>query len=657
MSRRILWALLGLVLVTSPARAQDAPSEDIEEIEILGVRPGALERLETASSDTIFTEDAKGENATLADLLGGVGGLWVRRLGGRGEPVELSIRGSAPNQVVLTLDGVPVNNALTGIADAADYCLPSIERVDVVRGAGASQVGSGAIGGVVDLRSQSGGEPRTRATFAGGAFDTFEGSVQHARDLGELGVALGYCGFRTNGDFEFARPTITSGGFAGGFDPDEVTRMNNERVRHGANAALSHPLGPGELRLTDLFTFVDGGTPGIDSGNGPIAGQALEAERRNLSNLAILEWSGTLGLGEDRLIARAHHRFEENRFEDPIPGLGPPIDSRARVSTFGAQLREAWTFDALGSPQDLAVFADVTRDELRANDQPSRERDRGGAGVETTLRAFDERVVLTAGVRVDAADGFAAQWLPQFGLAWTPLRWLRVTANAGRAYRIPNFNELFLPNQGFIRGNPALDAEDAWNFDAGVALAFDRVGPLEDVDLRGGVFRRDIDDSVVWVRSSPFTIEPINTGPAVASGFEASLAFAITPLLRVRANHTHLDTERDATGRSLPGQPEHESFVRVVLGPEDAFKLVGELQDTGEILVNEGGSLRLPSRTVWNASVSVNLAAVDAVATTTRATEIWAFFAIDNLSDEAVRDAVSFPQPGRQASAGLEVAW
>jgi hypothetical protein len=37
--------------------------------------------------------------------------------------------------------------------------------------------------------------------------------------------------------------------------------------------------------------------------------------------------------------------------------------------------------------------------------------------------------------------------------------------------------------------------------------------------------------------------------------------------------------------------------------------------------------------------------------------ELWIFVAGNNLSDEAMRDFLGFPQPGRHFSSGLEVRW
>jgi outer membrane receptor protein involved in Fe transport len=238
-----------------------------------------------------------------------------------------------------------------------------------------------------------------------------------------------------------------------------------------------------------------------------------------------------------------------------------------------------------------------------------------------------------------------------------PLAWLRLRAQAGRAYRAPGFDELYHPDEGFLRGNPDLSPEDAWNVDGGVELELAQAGPLSNLRLRATGFYREIDDSIVWVLVDLRTIAPINTGSATTVGFEASASIDWTRYLRLSANHTYTDSERDATGESLSGVPEHETFARLRLGPEKVWKLVGEVHRVSEIQVNEGGSYRLPSRVVWNASASLNLSAVPFLPFDRFARELWIFAALDNIGDESVRDAVSFPQPGRNGRAGVEVRW
>jgi outer membrane receptor protein involved in Fe transport len=247
--------------------------------------------------------------------------------------------------------------------------------------------------------------------------------------------------------------------------------------------------------------------------------------------------------------------------------------------------------------------------------------------------------------------------VPALGAVVSPLSWLRLRANAGRAYRVPNFDELYHPDQGYIRGNPDLDPEDAWNFDAGFELLLAQLGPLADARFVASWFRREIDESITWELVSNNTVAPINTGEATAQGVELALGFRITEYLAVTLNHTELDSERDQTGERLPGQPKRESFARVQLGPPRLWKLVGEWQRTDEILVNEGGGRFLPEREVWNASAALNLAGLPRLALGRWVGELWIFVDANNLSDEAVRDTLAFPQPGRNLTAGVEAHW
>jgi hypothetical protein len=60
---------------------------------------------------------------------------------------------------------------------------------------------------------------------------------------------------------------------------------------------------------------------------------------------------------------------------------------------------------------------------------------------------------------------------------------------------------------------------------------------------------------------------------------------------------------------------------------------------------------------VWNASASLNLASIRRLGLESHVSDVWLFVEMNNIADVAVRDALAFPQPGRHASAGLEVRW
>jgi vitamin B12 transporter len=639
--------------------AREELDADAEQIVVFGVRTGELDPIPGASQDVLFTDDYTAEHKDLADLLSDAEGVYVRRFGGAGDRSELSIRGSSPSQVVVTIDGVRANSVLTGGLDLSRVCLPLLDRVEIVRGAGSTQEGSGAIGGVVNLVTRSAAPgSETRAAFSGGAFETYEGSALQSGWLGGLDYSLGYCGFATEGDFEFARPTETIDGVEIGFEPDIAKRLNNDRLQHGGTLALGAPLAGGEVRLSDYTAYSEGGEPGTDSGNGIEAGQATEARSRDWSNLAQLRWerASPSGLGGDLELA-LHHRYESTHFRNPVVLNAAPIDVDARLQAVGGRIADGWRKRWRRHSNELDLQIDGGHDWLRADDQRPRDRSRAAGALAETLRLFDERIAISLRARLDWAQRFGTELLPAAGLVLAPLPWLRLRGQAERAYRVPNFDELYHPDEGFLRGNEELEAEDALNFDAGVELRFAEVGPFSDLELRGGWFRREIDESIVWILINPRTIQPVNTGEATADGYELAASVRLTRFVRASANHTWIDSRREENGARLPGQPKHETFARLQLGPEEVWKLVGELQYVGEILVNAGGSRRLPERTVWNASAALNLVEVPGVPLERWITELWIFGAVDNIGDRAVRDAVSFPQPGRSATFGIEGHW
>ncbi|MBW1886684.1 MAG: TonB-dependent receptor plug domain-containing protein, partial [Deltaproteobacteria bacterium] len=83
---------------------------DAEEIVVWGVRTGSLPPIPGPSTLTLFTDDFVAENKSLADILSETEGISVRRFGGAGDRSEVTIRGSTPSQVVVTLDGVRTNS-------------------------------------------------------------------------------------------------------------------------------------------------------------------------------------------------------------------------------------------------------------------------------------------------------------------------------------------------------------------------------------------------------------------------------------------------------------------------------------------------------------------------------------------------------------------
>lgn len=100
----------------------------------------------------IKKEDFTQKNySSVGDLLQEVPGIEIQNTGSTGQQKKISIRGSEANQVLVLLDGVPLNDEHTGSVNLATIPVHLIEKIEVHKGGHSPRFGSGAIGGVINL--------------------------------------------------------------------------------------------------------------------------------------------------------------------------------------------------------------------------------------------------------------------------------------------------------------------------------------------------------------------------------------------------------------------------------------------------------------------------------------------------------------------------
>jgi len=270
----------------------------------------------TSFTSVIEMDAHAGESERIEDLLQTVPGVYVRRFGGPGQPVEVSIRGSTGAQVVVLLDGVRINSAQTGSADLSTIPAALVERIEVSRGGGSLQRGSGGIGGVVNIVTRrAGAKQETTVGAAAGSFETWQASITQTARLGESELMLGYDYFKTSGDWKFEPIS--------GLVPDEddeIERINNRSEQHSGLLKLARDLDEHtRIELIDDLFYSSQGSPGLDlAAGGEQRGQRERAHLRRTRNVAQLrlegvEWSAAdLGLEGIDLLLGADICFWEN---------------------------------------------------------------------------------------------------------------------------------------------------------------------------------------------------------------------------------------------------------------------------------------------------------------------------------------------------------
>lgn len=197
-----------------------------------------------------YPDDVKGEHKSLPDLLDSIPGVYVRRVSGSGHYTTASIRGSAPSQVNVYIDGVPVNTSSETAADLSTIALSNVERVEVYRGVTPARFSGAPIGGAINIVTKApqkaGGSVSVDRREYGGRQE----SVSFNTPLLGGKLLFGLDQERSDGDFDYDHYAVRS--------LNNIVYNDGQRYPHGQPGSPSKTWGS---LYTPVPGVVDGCTP------------------------------------------------------------------------------------------------------------------------------------------------------------------------------------------------------------------------------------------------------------------------------------------------------------------------------------------------------------------------------------------------------------
>lgn len=187
-----------------------------------------IDQVSKAASIIGAEEIAQRNEYSLSETLRDTPGLLVRNLGGPGQSTTVRMRGLRADATAVLIDGLRFRDSATTQADSSSFIsalnVIQVDRVEVLRGSGSSLYGTNAVGGTVNVVSDTGGGPlhggvqmeggslgllRGRATLAGGLW---QDRLAFSVGLLHLNVTSGVDGddrARSSGVQSFARYALT----------------------------------------------------------------------------------------------------------------------------------------------------------------------------------------------------------------------------------------------------------------------------------------------------------------------------------------------------------------------------------------------------------------------------------------------------------------
>jgi outer membrane receptor for ferrienterochelin and colicins len=568
MVRRLLAFLMLIVLSLTAVMpnlvpsvwAQEHVDYELQPIVVTATRTPQPLWESTANVFVLTGEEIQGSTARhLGDALGTIPGISIGEYGGLGQNVALSMRGSTAGQVLVLVDGVPVNDLQLGGFDVNTLCLDNIDRVEVIRGAASSLYGADAMGGVINVITRQAPPSGTSSTvsYRQGDHGLEKITGRLARPLGK-GLRIHLLGSKTDYD---------------GF------RQNSDYSSQHLDARLTVPLGTSsQLVYGTRYYDADLGVPGMEDLPTPSSRQQDDSWHHSLS------WQASPGPGHN-LRSMIYRQYSRQEFDNP----DWLIEADHKRWVHGAEVQHTF------SPLRMHTFTwggEIQHRRLNSSENGRHDLNQGAmfAQDEIAVQGF-LKARLTA--RYDYHQGFDDQINPGLTVTWLIRETASLFVSLRRAYRAPTFNDLYWPDARYDydfdgqydygeSGNPRIAPERAVSAQMGLR---GRIGPLQ-----GGLclFHRRVDDLIQWDNVDDGYAYgywmPVNTDRARIQGLEAHLEGTILSRLEGSLAYTYLDARDRRTDLVLPYQPAHRFSASLRSGLaviEDQLELSAMLEFEG----------------------------------------------------------------------------
>ncbi len=635
---KLLW-LLGLSLSltlggwAAEPEVKPVPSAPmtglLEFAELAKIKVTSVSRTEStvqqspAAIFVITQEDIRRSGVTaIPELFRMVPGMNVARIDGNKWAVgSRGFNNRFQDKLLVQVDGRTVYNPISsGVYwDTMDYPLEDIERIEIIRGPGASVWGANAVNGIINIITKPAKETQGGLVSGGGGtadqgFGTFRYGGKIKDDLFFRVYGNGFTRDQTFAQVGDPHDGWWSG--SGGLRMDWQPSEQNTLTFDGGYLHSVAGRRDERAQTTAPFSFLN-----------------LENETTDAGH-ALVRWTHTVDADNswsvqaywDRNVRRAENLQVESRWDtwDLDFQHQLPLGERQQI-VYGAGYRYADTFSASSSRD--GGFAVTFQP---ANHQAHLV----SAFLQDEITVVPERLKLTLGTKLEHNDftGFEVQ--PTARLLWTPTPRQTIWASASRAVRTPNVSDdtvaatllPIFPAPGLTlfprtKANPALESDEVWAYELG-----HRVQPRDNLSFDTALFYNVYHDLRVFVsgatiplpaagtRILPLTVQ--NGMSAETYGAELGVHWQAAESWRLHAAYTFLKMQLHGPAGAAEGQsPQNQLYLRSSwnLPRNVELDLIGRFVDqlTG---FNPGGAgdkidsyLSLDARVGWRARKNLDI--------------------------------------------------
>jgi len=575
---------------------------------------------ESAAAISVITQDdiRRLGITTIPDALRLVPGLDVAQINSHEWAVSArGFNGEFANKLLVLVDGRSIYSTGFGgvVWGAEDVPMEDVDRIEVIRGPGASLWGANAVNGVINIITKGAKDTQgVLVSVTGGTFDQPTTTVRYGTRLATnlycrvYGKVSNRDGLETPGGQDAPDRTLTA---QGGTRLDWNPSDENQVTLQG-----------------DFFRdrFVESQDYAILS---PPYVQSFNQANYDSGGNVLGRWTHDFSDSSSLAIQTYYDRFKEEQ--------AGAIET-ANTLDFDAQHRFL-----LGNRNDITwglgcrnVAADFTSSPFVMWSQATEHDQLYSSFVQDEISLLPDRLKLTLGSKFEdnSLTGFEVE--PTVRLLWTPTARQSVWAAISRAVRTPDWTDLHgdanvqtlpptptlpLPVLVTVMGNPSVDSEELTAYELGY-----RVELTKHLSLDAAAFYNDYSQLIAPVGGSteieagaspPYAsvvIPEENAGTAHTYGLEVSARWDATDYWHLTANYSWLETQMGFYAADTQPGPQQQAQLRSSFDLPYHLELNGDVSFVDRVFAPYGiGVMNIPSYVrldlglVWHATRNLEL--------------------------------------------------
>ena len=648
-----------------PSSSKDIAVDESAPVQDLGVsevESYAIAETENPGTDYMeITPSAwEGLGLSASEVISSLSGIQGYKQGGMGSFQTVSIRGIAARNVLICIDGIPLNDAGGGAADLGAIDLNNIERIEVYKDRVPAKFGGAGLGGAINFVTKdalhSGKIPKGRVIASYGSHNTFEGSAQVSASIKDSVQFSATASMRhSDNDYEFDN---RNGTLYNDEDDFKDRRRNAEFTEYSGSFQYRMLHGNGFFSILSASALhTQAGNPGMEDLQtyvaefvGDMMQVAYRLEFPTVADILLLT-AGVTGKFEKNM-SSSYYPLDKIGFlskdfrEYGLAGYRviPEMSANLLLDKFEAYLRLAGSAELWESRGTLKKFELERLSGSIAGNAEYNFTDWFSLFAEgNILKTYDDigggQVLMTTGSAV--VDEATDRDLSLAGMVQAKLgkkdSWIGGNVSFGRFYRQPQLMELYGVYPGTL-SSPTLKDESALRFAAGLSFAT----PKNRSVLRATYFENHVENGIYWITSTNL-MKAFNVDKSLIRGVELELESRPVKFFQTVLRGTIQDPRDDGANRAyngnlLPGEPVHSYFAEGTFFLPFDLRAIFQATYRTRIYSDRLNFTRQPPVARYNASLAWQ---------PWKKTQL--IFAVDNISDETYRNIYTpYPAPGRE---------